>query len=130
MSLKQGANAYKQTGIKTANRGQLLIMLYETAIQNLKRAEMAIDAKNLAAKGTAVGKTHDILNELLNTLDHDVGGDISANLERLYHFMIEQLIQGNAMGLVPEAKVKFQTVQKLMETLLDGWRVAVAQAKL
>ncbi len=130
MSLKQGANAYKQTGIKTANRGQLLIMLYETAIQNLKRAEIAVDAKDLAAKGTAVGKTHDILNELLNTLDHEVGGDISANLERLYHFMIEQLIQGNAMGLVPEAQVKFRTVQKLLETLLDGWRVAVAQAKI
>lgn len=132
MSLKSGASAYKQTGIKTATRGQLLIMLYESAIQNLKRASQALDAKDLAAKGVAIGKTHDILNELMNTLNHDVGGDISANLERLYGFMIDQLIQANAAGIsnTDEAQVKLQTVQKLLQTLLEGWRVAVAQAKI
>lgn len=130
MSTKPGANAYKQTGIKTATRGQLLIMLYEAAIQHLKRAETSIDAKDTAAKGVAVGKAHDILNELMNTLDHEVGGEISLNLERLYAFMIEQLIAANTAGMTEDAKVKIQTIQKLLQTLLEGWRVAVAQAKI
>lgn len=114
---------YKQTAVMTANRGQILIMLYEAAVQNVKKASAAIDKNDRAAKGIAIGKVHDIINELVNTLDFKVGGDIAKDLERLYNFMIEQLIQANAEN----SKEKLAAVQKLLETLLDGWRVAVDQ---
>jgi flagellar protein FliS len=123
MSNPYGANQYKQMAVKTASRGQLLIMLYEAAISNLKKAMAAMDQKNIAAKGMAIGKTHEIINELMNTLNFEVGGNIARDLERLYNFMAEQLVKGNAEN----SKEALQTVQKLLETLLDGWRVAVEQ---
>ena len=118
-----GANQYKQTSIKTANRGQILIMLYEAAIQNVKKATVAIDNKNIAAKGTAIGKAHDILNELANTLDFEAGGKIARDLERLYTFITEQLVKAN----LENNKASLQHVQQLLETLLEGWRQAVEQ---
>lgn len=118
-----GANQYKQMSIKTANRGQLLIMLYEAAIQNIKKAQFCLDKKDIAGKGTAIGKAHDIINELLNTLDFEVGGKIAEDLERLYNFMTEQLVQAN----IENSKECLKSVQKLLETLLDGWKVAVEQ---
>jgi flagellar protein FliS len=123
MAIPNGANQYKQTSIKTANRGQVLIMLYETAIRNVKKATAAIDAKDLAAKGAAIVKAHDIINELVVTLDHEAGGEIASNLERLYNFMTEQLVKAN----IENSKERLQNVQKLLETLLDGWRGAVEQ---
>lgn len=123
MSSNYGAKQYKQMAVKTANRGQLLIMLYEAAIQNVKKATAAIDRKDLTTKGAAIGKAHDILNELTNTLDFEVGGDIARDLERLYTFMIEQLIKSN----VEMSKEPLLSVQKLLETLLSAWRVAVEQ---
>src|ERR1700745_3478746 len=118
-----GANQYKQTAIKTANRGQIVLMLYEGAIQNVKKASMAIEKKDLVTKGVVIGKAHDIINELLNTLDVGVGGKVAEDLERLYNFMIEQLIKAN----LENSKEPLQAVQKLLETLLDGWRGAVEQ---
>jgi flagellar protein FliS len=118
-----GANQYKQTAVKTANRGQIVIMLYEAAIQNVKKAAVAIDQKDIPAKGVAIGKAHDIINELLNTLDFEVGGKIAQDLERLYNFMTEQLVKAN----LEISKEPLQTVQKLLETLLDGWKGAVNQ---
>jgi flagellar protein FliS len=123
MSNNYGANQYKQTSIKTASRGQIVLMLYEGAIQNVKKATLAIDKKDLATKGMAIGKAHDIINELLNTLDTEAGGKIAEDLERLYNFMIEQLLKAN----LASSKEPLQTVQKLLETLLEGWRVAVEQ---
>jgi flagellar protein FliS len=123
MSNQHGANQYKQMSIKTANRGQILIMLYEGAIRNVKKAALAIDQKDIAAKGVAIGKAHDIINELNATLNFEVGGDIALNLERLYNFMAEQLVKAN----IENSKLPLATVQKNLETLLDGWRVAVAQ---
>lgn len=123
MSGNYGANQYKQTAVKTANRGQILIMLYEAAIQNVKKATLALDKRDLAAKGTAIGKTHDILNELLNTLDFNIGGEIARNLERLYNFMTEQLVKANAEN----SKEPLQHIQRLLENLLEGWKGAIDQ---
>jgi flagellar protein FliS len=121
MAGNYGANQYKQMAVKTANRGQLLIMLYEAAIQHVKKAIIAIEKKEISAKGTAIGKAHDIINELLNTLDFEVGGDIARDLERLYTFMTEQLVKAN----IENSKEPLLAVQKTMETLLIGWKEAV-----
>ena len=118
-----GANQYKQTSIKTASRGQILIMLYEGAIRNVRKAADCMDKKDIAGKGNAIGKAHDIISELQATLDFNVGGDIARNLESLYIFMLEQLIKAN----VENKKEYLQSVEKLLRNLLDAWRVAVDQ---
>ena len=116
-------NAYKQTAVTTASKEQVLIMLYEGAIKHLKKASEACHKKDIAAKGVAVGKAHDIINELSNSLDFNIGGDIAKNLERLYGFMIQEITQGN-MNNDPQ---KFDQARKLLENLLEGWKGAVAQ---
>jgi flagellar protein FliS len=127
MAGNQGANQYKQMQVKTANRGQILLMLYEAAINHVKKATAAIEKRDLAAKSVSIGKTHDIINELVNTLDFDAGGNIARDLERLYTFMIEHLVKANASGLSEAAVSSLKSVQKLLETLLEGWRGAVQQ---
>jgi flagellar protein FliS len=124
MANNYGANQYKQTAVTTANRGQVLLMLYEAAIRNVKKASIAIEKKDIAAKGMAIGKAHDIINELMNTLDFEVGGNIARDLERLYNYMTEQLVKAN----IENSREVLQTIQKLLETLLEGWRGAVSQA--
>ena len=52
-------------------------MLYEGAIKHLKKASESCQKKDLAAKGVAVGKAHDIIIELSNSLDFSIGGDIA-----------------------------------------------------
>ena len=116
-------NAYRKTSVTTATKEQVLIMLYEGAINHLKRASDACQKNDLSAKGISVGKAHDIINELSNTLNFEVGGDIAVNLENLYMFMIEQIIQGN----IKNDHTKFDNVRKLLENLLEGWKGAVAQ---
>lgn len=116
-------NQYKQTAVTTASRGQILLMLYEAAIRNVKRAIDCIDKNDMAGKGLAIGKTHDIVNELANTLDHKVAGNIAADLERLYNFMVEHLLKAN----LENSKDSLQQVLKLLETLYSGWKVAVEE---
>jgi flagellar protein FliS len=118
-------NAYKQTAVTTASREQVLVMLYEAAIRHLKRASDCCQSKDLAGKGVAVGKAHDIINELSNTLDFNVGGEIAKNLERLYGFMIEQIVQGN----LNNDPARFDTARKLLESLLEGWKGAIEQLR-
>lgn len=116
---------YKQISIQTATRGQVLIMLYEAAIRNIKKAMLCLDKKDLAGKGTHIVKTHDIVNELLNSLDYDLGGDIAKNLDSLYHFVLTQLTKAN----MENSKEPLESSLKILETLLSGWRDAVKQVE-
>ena len=63
--------------------------------------------------------------ELNNTLDHTIGGEGAANLEQLYMFVTDQLIQAN----INNDKVKLEDAIRIMTTLLDGWSQAVEQVK-
>ncbi len=118
-----GAKNYKQMQITTASPAQILVMLYEGAIQNVKKAILAMEQKNTAEKGKYIGKTHDIINELTLSLNHEVAGQIAKDLERLYNFMVTQLLKAN----VDNDKEALHSVQKNLETLLDGWRGAITQ---
>jgi flagellar protein FliS len=89
----------------------------------VKKAIIAIEQKNLADKGKYIGKAHDIINELTVSLNHEVGGQIAKDLERLYNFMVTQLLKAN----IENDSAPLGTVQKNLETLLDGWKVAVNQ---
>ena len=123
MSTNFGANQYKEMAIKTANRGQLLLMLYEATIKHIKKAISCIDKKDIPGRGTAIGKAHDIINELVNTLDFEVGGEIARKLESLYNYMIEQLIKAN----MEQNKAPLIVIQGILENLLWAWREAVAK---
>lgn len=121
--MNYGAKNYKQMQITTASPAQVLILLYEAAIKNVKKATEALEKKDFATKGLHIGKAHDIINELNTSLNHEVGQEIAKDLERLYNFMVSELLRAN----INNDPAPLQVVQKNLETLLDGWRGAVAQ---
>jgi len=98
-------------------------MLYEGAIRFTKLAIEGVKKNDRVQKGTYIVKVQDIVNELSLSLNHEVGGDISKELDRLYNYIIEQLTEANVKN---DAK-PLEVILKLLETLHDGWKVAVDQ---
>ncbi len=116
-----GAKAYQQTQVVTASKEKILLMLYESCIRNFKKCREAMAAKNYAEKGVALGKAQDIINELCNSLNFDVGGDISRQLEGLYNHIFEQSTQAN----ITNDPAKLDHCIKILETLYSGWKEAI-----
>lgn len=116
---------YKETSIQSASREKILIMLYEGAIKFTKLAIMAVEKNQVKEKCENIGRAYDIVLELNNTLDHKVGGEVAGRLEQLYQYMIEQYIKANTTNDVEALK----TVQKLLETLHEGWVQAIQKIK-
>ncbi len=123
MAKPYGAQQYKQTQVMTANRGQLVVLLYEGAIKQVRKAADCVDRKDMVGKGVAIGRAHDIINELNSALDHSVGGKVSQDLENLYNFCVEQLLKANAEN----SRAPLESVGRILENLLEGWRGAVAE---
>src|SRR5690349_10836177 len=100
MSQQKALQKYKQTSVTSASREKLLLMMYEGAIKYTKKAVIACEIKDIADRGLNIGKAYDIIMELNNTLNFEIGGEIAKNLEQLYMFMTDQLTQANATGEV------------------------------
>lgn len=123
--MKNAYQKYKKTSIESASREKLLLLMYEGAIKYVKLAITAVEAKDIAGRGQNIGHAFDIIMELNNTLDHQVGGQLSSNLEQLYMFMTDQLTKANVHG---DAK-PLKDVLKILEILLAGWREAIEKLK-
>lgn len=109
---------YQKTSIVTASREKILLMLYEGAIRFIKQATVAMEKGKVAEKGTAISKATAILSELMATLDFKIGGQIAIDLENLYVFMIDKLIEGN----INNDTACLQHVEKLLLTLYGAWK--------
>src|SRR6266404_3984979 len=98
MSQQKAYQKYKQTSVTSASREKLLLLMYEGAIKYTKRAIVACETKDIGDRGFNIGKAYDIVMELNNTLNFEVGGEIAKNLEQLYVFMTDQLTKANVTG--------------------------------
>jgi flagellar secretion chaperone FliS len=123
--MKSGVQKYKQTSVQSASREKILLMLYEGAIRFVKQAMIAIDKKDIADRGMNIGRAYDVVMELNNSLNHEIGGEIAKNLEQLYMFITEQLTKSNATG----QKKPLEDALKVLETLYSGWVEAVEKIK-
>ena len=130
MSYTNALSTYKETRIKTASQGQLIIMLYNEAVRQLDQA-LALMGLNDSGKkdpariekiGKAVVKTQEIVSELMVSLDFEQGGDIARNLFSLYTWFNRELMEAN----IGQDAQRLSAVRNLIDDLRNTWQEVVA----
>ena len=99
-------DSYKETQIKTANQGKLIIMLYDGAIKFLKNAKEALTKNEIEEAHNKITRAQDIIMELLLSLNMEAG-DIALKLYNLYLYMNKRLMESNV----------YKTLEPLEEVL-------------
>lgn len=113
-----GVQSYRKTNIITSDPLRLIIMCYEGAIDSLKQAKQKIYEKDYEEKGKAIIKAQDIIEELICSLDFEKGEEIANNLESLYRYMLNRIVEGDLnkdVGAIDE-------VIGMLSELLFAWQ--------
>lgn len=111
------AKMNKRTGIEDANPHQLIMMLYQGALDSLQQAIGQIERRDFEGKGKLIGRAITIISGLQTFLDHEKGGEISMNLDRLYDYMVTRLYEAtrdNDIAVINE-------VVGLLKEIKAGW---------
>ena len=119
--MTHGLGIYKKTLIHTASKEQILIMLYQSAIKNCKKAIDAIEKNQVGKKGEFIGKLQDIVIELNNSLNFEIGGDLAKELCSLYDYLLFSSTQAN----INIDKEPLESCLEVLTTLYDGWLEAI-----
>ncbi len=109
---------YQETSIRSIGPERMIVMLYEGIVRRIEAARAAIDKGDISSRCSNIQKAQDIINELDRSLDHNVGGEIAANLSAVYGFMKRELTDAQITG---EA-VHIDNVLQVTTPLLEAWQ--------
>lgn len=123
MYTKSGIQAYAQVGVESAvlsaSPHQLVVLLFEGALSAMKKAAILIEQGDTPGKGQALSKAINIIsNGLQSGLNHEVGGDLVANLDSLYDYMIRRLLQANLNNDLNA----INEVVELLNNIAEAWK--------
>ncbi len=114
----QYSKAYQSAAVSTVDQRKLIVMMYEGAIKFLTISVDKIGKGEFYDAHTNLVRAKSIIAELLASLNLEKGGDIAENLQRLYTYMFNELIEAN----LNKDTARIENVTGLLRELRDGWR--------
>ena len=124
-ALKQYQAIGVQSGVTDANSHQLICMLLTGALDRVASAKGAIARGEIRSKGELLSAAIAIVDGLRASLDHDRGGEISANLASLYDYIEQTVVQANLASDVTQ----LDEVSVLLTEIKQGWESIPADAR-
>lgn len=113
---------YLETEILSSDPIKLVGILYRAATESVSAARRHLRAGGIRERSRSITKASEILNQLMLSLDHTAGAELSRNLVELYAYMQTRLIDANTN----QADPPLAEVERLLTTLSDAWRAATA----
>ncbi len=117
MSYANHAAQYQEVAVRSAAPGQLVVMVYDHLLLNLRRARLSIEQGNVDLRLTSFDRARQALGELLSTLDLEQGGEMARQLNALYTFVLAELTD---LGLNPEPG-RLERVTRIMSELREAF---------
>ena len=110
--------AYRKNDVVTADPKRLVLMCYDALITNLKLVKVRYSEKEFEAKDKAISKSMKILNALMEGLDFEKGGQIAANLDAIYAYMLRRITYADVHGDL----TIFDELIRIAEELGGAWK--------
>jgi flagellar secretion chaperone FliS len=115
---------YQRASVETADRGELLLILYRGAIRFLQRGIAAMRAADVPTAHASLVRVQDIVAELRASLNAEAG-DVATHLDRIYEYLQWRLVRANCEKDVAPA----EEVLGILQSLLSAWEVAVRSVR-
>ncbi|SAI71205.1 flagellar protein [Bordetella ansorpii] len=111
-----------ETQVLSAGPERLITLLFSGARAAIAQARIHMEAGRIAERGAAISKAARIVEEgLKQGLNMEVGGEIAANLSRLYDFILRALLTANLKADTEQLDIADQ----LLAELADAWQQSV-----
>lgn len=116
-AMRQYQTVNTQAQAVDASPHRLIQMLMEGGLTRIAQARGAMERQQTAFKGEFIGKAIAIISGLREGLDLQKGGELAANLDSLYQYMISRLLEAN----VKNDAVLLDEVAGLLRNVKSGW---------
>ena len=122
----QSVRSYADIGLETqvlgASPERLITLLYMGARAAIGQARIHLQEGRVAERGAAISKAIKIVEEGLKTgVNLEAGGEIAANLARLYDYIVRTLLTANLKANAEQLDI----ADRLLADLAEAWQTSV-----
>ncbi|ART84051.1 flagellar export chaperone FliS [Oceanisphaera profunda] len=125
--MRGSLKAYRSVAIDSqrdiASPYRVVQMLLAGALERLAKARTAIEQEKFSQRGELIGKTIAIVQQLQASLDLEAGGEVAANLESLYDFMVREMMLANSES----NSERLEGVSRLLREIKESWDAIPAE---
>lgn len=114
-----------QTSVVDVDRHQLIQLLFDGVLSRINTAKARITAKDFEGKNKLINKSIDIVAGLRSFLDMEKGGELAENLNDLYIYCENRLVQANIRNDLEALDEVASHLRKVQE----GWAGIRDEAK-
>jgi flagellar protein FliS len=114
-----GYGAYQRVQAETSSPGEVIVLLYDALLKNLRRGIAAIEAGEPDRVNEALTRAQDIVLELHTSLD--ASAEIAEQLSPLYAYVFRNLVAAN----VNKDARTVRELETMIAPMRDAWVVAV-----
>ena len=123
-------NPYASAQVNSASPEQILVLLYDAALRDIKEARAALTVGDRSRKAKALDHAVKVVTELANSLRPDKAPEIAENLSNLYDFMIDRMIRSNAQNEDLDLQVVYNLLGELRAAWVEAIRINRSQRNL
>ena len=79
--------AYRESAVRGATPIELVVILFDAALDDMRRAVAATQAGDIEERSTAIRHAMLVLQQLQGTLDFEKGGQVARQFEQFYNLV-------------------------------------------
>lgn len=116
------ARTYRANSVLTASPGQLVLLLFDAALNSLAIAskacgEISTNPRQLEVVHVNLVKAQKIIAELQGTLNMEAGGEFARTMYRLYDYYDRRLVEAN----MKKQAAPIIEVERLLGEVRNAW---------
>lgn len=120
MSMPGSPAAYREMSVLGSSPQKLVPVMYEHLLINVKRGMACVRQGDIEGKFDSLARASDIVGELLASLDHEAGGELSQRLGGLYTYWLREIaIAGRDLDVA-----RLERIAEMVGSLLEAWTEA------
>ena len=117
LAVNQYTKVGVQTGVESASSHRLIQMLLDGALSKISIAGGHMKRGEIPEKGAHISWAISIIEGLRSSLNRESGGELAENLDRLYEYMLRQLVVANLRN----DPAVLDEVHGLLAEIRSGW---------
>lgn len=114
---------YQETSVRGATSIELVVILYDTALDDMRHALTAMQQEQIETRSRHIGHALIVLQQLQGTLDFERGGAAARQFEQFYNLVRAKLLESQIRNSPESLKQQIRYFSEVRDCWLQANRV-------
>jgi flagellar secretion chaperone FliS len=122
-SISDAKHMYQDSAVRGATPIELVILLYDAAIDDMRRAMSAMQSSDIETRSNQIAHALIILQQLQGTLDFERGGGAARQFEQFYNLTRAKLLEAQLRGSLDLIRQQVRAMSEVRDCWAEAKRM-------